>query len=453
MAERVGFEPTVRKPVQRFSRPSLSTTQSSLLRHKLYHKDMLFPLLTNIFNLHIIIYMPKILRILFTIYICISPISLLAKELDSPNYKIVGATTKGGGTTQTTDGDYSALLEIGRISNNPRNYSTSYKMFTSPEEAFLPAVPEVACFETTTNGSSNCTTGPTELTTGGMVAICGPSGCYDKARFEIDINDNPTDTLYAVMISTDNFSSDIQYIDGSSFWPESISTHNLSDFLTKTDWETQVFNIQGLQSATTYYIRIFALHGDFTQTEPGPISSATTSAGSVFFDIDIEDSTGISAETTAPYTISFTGAYELIGGSASTTAEDRIWLDGSTNSEGGFAIVVRGVNGGLKSDTTGQTIVSATADLNTALDGFGIQSEYIDYDTYPYLGSITAMTDYSGTGNYVGIVGTSATKVYESDAPVYNGRMALKVIAKPGMDKSAATDYQETIYFVLIPRF
>lgn len=380
------------------------------------------------------------------------PYSVLAKELDSGNYKIVGATTKGGGITQTTDGDYSALLEVGRISNNPRNYSTSYKLYTSPEEAFLPAVPEVSCFETTTSGSSNCTTGPSQLSTGGMVAICGPSGCYNKARFEIDTNDNPTDTLYAVMISQDNFVSDIRYINGSNFWPETISTHNLSDFLTKADWETEDFNIQGLQSGTTYYIRIFALHGDFTQTQPGPIANATTSSGSVFFDIDIEDQYGISAETAPPHNIYFTGAYELIGGSAPITAEDRIWLDAGTNSQGGMAIITYGINGGLKSNTTGQTIVSASVDLNTASDGYGIQSEYTSQDTYSYLGTITQTTDYAGSGNTVGIIGTTATKVYESSTPIFNGRMALKVIAKPGTNKAAATDYQETAYFILIPR-
>lgn len=381
------------------------------------------------------------------------PFSSLSAELDSTNYKIVGATTKGGGTLGTTSGNYSALLEVGRISNNPRNYSSSYKLFTSPEEAFLPAVPEVACFETTTSGSSSCTTGPSELSTGGMVAICGPSGCYNKARFEIDTNDNPTDTLYAVMISTDNFVSDKRYIDGNNFWPETITTHNLNDFLTKVDWETEDFNIQGLQTNTLYYIRIMALHGDFTQTEVGPIASATTSAGSVFFDIDIEDQNGVSAETAPPHSISFTGAYELIGGSAAITAEDRVWLDAGTNSQGGFAVVVRGVNGGLKSNTTGQTIVSATADLNVTSDGFGIQSEYINQDSYSYLGTISATSDYSGSGNNVGIIGTTSTKVYEASTPVFNGRMALKVIAKPGTDKTAATDYQETIYFILIPRF
>mgnify|MGYP000936448848 CR=1 FL=1 len=252
--------------------------------------------------------MKDTLRIFLITCIVMFPLFTYAKELDSTNYKIVGATTQGGGITQTTDGDYSALLEVGRISNNPRNYSTTYKMFTSPEQAFIAAVPEVSCFETTTSGSSSCTTGPTELTSGGMVAICGPSGCYDRARFEIDSNDNPTDTLYAIMISTDNFVSDTRYIDGSSFWPESISTHNLSDFLTKTDWETEDFNIKGLQTGTQYYIKIFALHGDFTQSEAGPVATATTSEGSVFFDIDIEDENGISAETSSPYNISFTGA-------------------------------------------------------------------------------------------------------------------------------------------------
>ncbi len=381
------------------------------------------------------------------------PVYVIAAEIDSTNYKIVGATTKQGAILQTADGDYSALLQTGRISNNPRNYSTNYKLFTSPEDAFIASVPEVGCFETTTSGSSNCTTGPTELTTGGMIAICGPSGCYNKARFEIDTNDNPTDTLYSVMISLDNFVSDIKYIDGNTFSPEGVSTHNLSDFLTKVDWENPDFNIQGLQSGTLYYIRIVALHGDFTESQPGPIASATTSLGSVFFDIDIEDQTGISAETASPYSIFFTGADELISGSTPVTAENRIWLDAASNSQGGFAIIIKGKNGGLKSNTTGQIIISATANLNSTSDGFGLQSEYINQDTYPYLGSLTATTDYSGTGNSVGIVGTTATKIYESSAPIYNGRMALKVIAKPGTDKSAASDYQETIYFIFVPRF
>lgn len=623
------------------------------------------------------------INILMSILISISlPLTVLAEELDSTNFKIVGATTQGGGIVESVSGNYSALLGVGSISSDPRIYSTSYKLGTSPETPFLPAVPTISCFETTTDGYSACSTGPTELSTGGMTALCGPGGCYDRARFEISnqahiydtnntklvaywpmdetVNDscaggedtcdvkgpnegtatgttitdgiyskarsfdgssfinvgrdssidltsqgtlsvwvksnrsypsdttstvyrgimgkvagggggqqsyffdwhgsnttryfranighsgglqgftisnfdmgnswrhfvltwngtnitlyidgslhgttaqnynaqyldvdtnigrvfnnwdglidevmifnqgltqqevedlydatapivNPSDTLYAVMISTDNFVSDIRYIDASTFMPESYSTHNINDFMTKADWETETFNIKGLDSNTTYYIKAFALKGDFTQTAAGPIKSAKTASGSVYFDIDIAGSTGYTAETSAPYTVAFTGAYELIGGAAAITAGNRIWMDVQTNSDGGFAIVMRGVNGGLKSSTTTQTITSANANLDQVASGFGLQSEYIDYDSSSSLfGTISATADYSGTINTVGKITTSANKVYDGDGPIVDGRMALKVIAKPGITYTPATDYQETIYLIFVPRY
>lgn len=616
--------------------------------------------------------------LIFLLTLLLFPITVLATELDSPNYKIVGATTQGGGVIESVSGNYAALLNVGGISGDPRLYSTSYELGTSPETPFLPAVPTISCFETTTDGYSACTTGPTELSTGGMVAICGPEGCYNKARFEIStepyrfntddsglvsywpmdetVNDscvggqdacdvkgvnegvatgtsivdgkynkargfngstdyiqvdnhstlqitgdqtismwlypnsfagrmnpydkayggegtitqetngtlsyyygtnggnntpyqgvgttisgaltlntwnhvvlvrnlttmqiswyingshnttatasyasatagtnpvrigrgyagyyngkidevllfnralslsevqalynsttavsNPADTLYAVMISTDNFVSDIRYIDASTFMPESYTTHNINDFMTKEDWETETFNIKGLDSNTTYSIKAFALKGDFTQTETGPTKSATTASGSVFFDIDIAVSTGYTTETSSPYSIAFTGAYELIGGSAAITAGSRIWMDAETNSDGGFAIVMRGVNGGLRSPTTTQTITSANANLDLVASGFGLQSEYIDYDdSSPLFGEISATTDYSGTINTVGSISTAAKKIYDGDGPIVAGRMALKVIAKPGITHAPATDYQETIYLIFVPRY
>ena len=617
----------------------------------------------------------KTFLLLFTL--SLFPITVLATELDSPNYKIVGVTTQGGGIIESSSGNYSALLNVGSISGDPRLYSTSYGLGTSPESPFLPAIPTISCFETNTDGYSACTTGPTALTTGGMVAICGPEGCYNKARFEISnepyrfntddsglvsywpmdelsndtcpggedacdvkgnnegvvtgtsivdgrynkarsfngssdyvqVNNDPTiqitgnqtislwlypnnfssrknpynkayggegtitqetngslnyyygtnggnsspyqgvgttsgaltantwnhvvlvrnlttmqiswyingshnstttasyasatagssnlyigagyagyydgkidevmlfnralslsevqalynsaatvsnpaDTLYAVMISTDNFVSDIKYIDASTFMPESYSTHNINDFMTKQDWEAETFNIKGLDSNATYYIKIFALKGDFTQTAAGPIKSATTASGSVFFDIDIAGSTGYTTETSGPYSIAFTGAYELIGGAAAITAGNRIWMDVQTNSDGGFAIVMRGVNGGLRSPTTMQTITSANANLDQVASGFGLQSEYIDYDSSsPLFGEISSTANYSGTINTVGIISTSANKIYDGDGPIVDGRMALKVIAKPGITYTPATDYQETIYLIFVPRY
>lgn len=383
-----------------------------------------------------------------------SPLKLFSAELDSTNFKIVGATTNGGGgTTLTSDGDYSALFNIGTISNDPRTYSSSYMMYNDPQHAFTAAVPQVGCFETTTDGYSNCTTGPAELTTGGMVAICGEGGCYNRGRFEIVTNNNPTDTLYSIEVSIDNFVSDLQYVDGLTYRLESNSTHNIDDFKTKSDWETETFNIQGLDASTTYYIRIAALHGTFTQSDTSPVSNATTSAGVLFFDIDIAIESGVSTESLHPYTVSFTGSSELVGGTAAVTATQRIWLDASCNSEGGFAIVIQGKNGGLYSPTTSQTIESHNMDLDLASSGFGLQSGYIDYDDNPSLGTIVATTSYAGSINNVGEVSTTPTKVYEADGPIVNGRMALKLIAKPGTDKTPANDYEEEIFILFIPRY
>lgn len=376
------------------------------------------------------------------------PITVLASDLDSTNYKIVGATTEGGGVV--TSNNYNALLNVGTISSNPRNYSTNYKLFTDPEDAFLPAVPTALCFETTTSGSSNCVSGPPELS-GGMVAICGETGCYNRARFEIDTKTNPNDTLYSIMISQDNFVSDIRYIDASSFWPESYSNHNISDFMTKQNWETETFNIQGLSANTTYYIKIVALKGDFTETDAGPSSNATTASGFVFFDIDIAGQGQTTAESTQPYSISFTGTDELIGGSAAITNTNRIWMDAESNTEGGFAIIMNGINGGLYSSTTTQLLASATANLDQVSSGFGLQSEYVDSNAS--FSTITVEMDYAGTINSVGSISTTPQKVYQSDGPVVDGRMALKVIAKPGTSYTPASDYQESISLIFVPRY
>jgi hypothetical protein len=393
--------------------------------------------------------------VLITTWVCIFAIlfpvfSTFAEELDSTNFKIVDVTTQGGGTAESTN--YSTLLSVSDTIADPRLYSTNYKITGDPASAFRPAVPEISCFETTTDGYSNCTTGPSELSTGGMVALCGGSGCYDRARFEIDINSNPTDTLYEIQISEDNFSSDIKYIDGSTYEPEDYSNHNLNDLRTKSQWETDTFNILGLTQGTQYYLRINALHGDFTQTENGPTESATTAGTSSSFDIDIADTNGVSDETDPPFTVTFSGTNSLLAGAGTVVSDDLIWIDAETNGSGGFAIVQKGENGGLYSTTKSAQIDSITGDLDYSDEGFGLQNYYIDYSTSS-TGDITAMTNYSGSNRNVGIVDTDWNKVYDADGPIIDGRMALYVMARAGADKLGATDYEETITFIFVPRY
>ncbi len=386
-------------------------------------------------------------------FILLFPATALSYEANSTNYKLTGVTTSGlGGIFESTN--YSLISNTGQISADPRNYSTSYRINQGPSEAFVAAQPTVKCFETTTNGTTNCTSGPTELLTGGMVAICGATGCYNKARFEIQEYTNPSDTLYTVQISEDNFASDVKCISGSTFMPTSLSNCDINDFRTKEYWENEVFNIKGLDSSTQYYIRISALHGDFTQSDYSSTASATTSLGFVEFDIDIATSSGYTVESAPPYSVSFSGDDKLIPGAGAVTAPNLVWLDLLTNAEGGVAIINEGENGGLYSPTTTETIISSNLDLDGSLaEGFGLQNYYIDYSSSTYLGTITATTNYSGSGNVVGEVLTDPRKVYDASGPINSGRMGLYLKARAAVDRSPATDYSEFITFVSVGRY
>lgn len=392
--------------------------------------------------------------ILVLVIVLTSTAFVFAKDLDSTNYKIVGAkTATGGGIGESTN--YSVISSLGKISANPRNYSASYRLYQDPSASFLASQPTIQCFETTTDGSTACTSGPQELLNGGMVAICGTGGCYDKARFEISASSNPSDALYSVQISTDNFVSNIQYIDGSTFKPESYTNHNINDYRTETVWETEVFNIQGLSANTQYYIRLTALHGDFTESDYSIAANATTSAGSIFFDIDIALSSGIDTESTPPYSVAFSSGTALIAGAAATTATSLTWLDIDSSAAGGVSVIVFGKYGGLYSATTTQTITSNTEDLDvTGAEGFGLQSYYINYDnSSPFYGELTATTDYSGDINNVGAVSTTANKIYSGDGPIKSGRTGVYLKARASTGINPASDYSEELYFILVPLY
>ncbi|HRY22205.1 MAG TPA: hypothetical protein P5311_00330 [Candidatus Dojkabacteria bacterium] len=633
--------------------------------------------------------------LLQTILTVIFPISTFAYEVGSTNYKLTGVTTSGlGGIFESAN--YNLLSNTGQISADPRNYSTSYRINQGPSEAFRAAQVNIQCFETDTDGTTDCTSGPTELLSGGMVALCGGTGCYDRARFEIEPYTNPDDALYTIQISTDNFSSDIKCINASTFYPQELSSCDINDFRSETFWEDEDFNILGLQADTTYYIRVSALHGDFTQSEYSQISSTTTSTPYLFFDIDIAtqqggmttvpvtegrvlhfDATTITgasdndpittwedisdtgndasqgtssrrpiykesafnnlpalefdpsnltsltasspasmgnqytafaavypytqtgtgdfstygftimatttryalwfllrqgeikhyaysgstgtygltsganapnnsgsivtadatinttdganiyldsslevthtpannpwegafcigdlrngrnigfdgligeviiynttlsteerslveqylgekwlgwsptsgnyAESSPPYSVSFSGDGRLIAGAGAVTAPTLIWMDLDSSSMGGSAIIQRGEYGGLYSPTTTETITSSNLDLDGVLaEGFGLQNYFINYESSTYLGTITTTTNYSGSGNVVGEVLTDARKIYEANGPINNGRMGLYLKARASESRTPGTDYSEFITFVSVPRY
>ncbi len=378
-----------------------------------------------------------------------------AQNLDSDTYTILDATLDNGGGTSESGGSYSLLASLGDFSSHPGLESSTYRIGSGIQPAFLANAPEISCFETSTNGSSACSTGPAYLNTNGMVRVCGSDGCYNRARFEIDVNDNPTDTLYGIQISTDNFVSDIQYIDGISFTPEDSTSRTLADYLTKSNWEIPTFNLRGLYPATNYYIRVTAVHGDFTESEPGPIfGPVQTSNALVYFDIDVAPDTGVAAETNAPYLVDMD---IILRNAPATSADDLIWLDFDTNAAGGTAIVVQGLYGGLNSISVPDFLASMTTDLDVTTSGFGLQ-EFYSTELYTdgitgNLATLTGDAAYVAGGNNVGAIATAPSRIFYSNGPVESGRVGVTLKARADNTVTPATDYSEEITFTVAGLF
>jgi hypothetical protein len=349
---------------------------------------------------------------------------------------------------------YALLSNIGRTSADPRIYSTNYRLDQDPSAIFRAAQPGVRCFETTTDGSTNCVSGPQELLDFGMVGICGPGGCYNKARFEIEENENPDDTLYMIQISEDDFVSDIRCIDASTFKPKTLSSCDINDFRTQQYWENEDFNIKGLGGDIEYFVRITALHGDFTQSDFSIVSSATTGIGFLTFDIDIASEGGHEVESSPPYTVSFIGDEQLIPGAPAVTSPSLIWLDLITSAVAGSAIIQSGKYGGLYSPTTEELIGSDNVDLDPfGSEGFGLQNYYIDFQISSYLGEISATPNYTESGNVVGEISTDPIRLYDADGPINNGRMGMYLKARASTSRSAGDDYTEKITMIAVARY
>lgn len=384
------------------------------------------------------------------------PLITYAETLESTDYQIDGATINSGAeVTDSGSTNYLLHTSIGDFSGDPRLNSASYSIKTGTPNVFTANVPLVLCFETASSGSSQCTNGPSYLNSTGMITICGPSGCYDKARIEIDSQNNPEDTLYGIQISEDDFATDIRIIDWTTRAPVTFSSRTIDDYKTKAEWEdynnsegtgwTVGYNIQGLNPNTEYDIRIVALHGDFTHSSPSPVETATTSMPTLSLDLDISDGSGTSTETSYPYLVEM----GLTAGFV-TTANNLIWMDINSNGSQGITLAQRGVYGGLFS--SGELINSSTANLDVASEGFGLQSFYINQSYASPTGeleTISVETNYAGSSNFVGEIDTSLLDVYQSTGPIYSGRAALYVKAKPATTTPTG-NYTETISFVLI---
>lgn len=386
-----------------------------------------------------------------------------AQPLESTNFEIVDSEV--GSIGEISDSvSYSLMATFDPIAD-PWFEGTSYALKSGFPNGILANVPKISCFETTTNaGTTVCNYLPHSR---GMVGECGVVGCYDRAKIEIDDQDNPVDTLYLVAVSSDDFVT-TYYLQSD----HSIDTsYDINDFMTQCglegrdddntdcndptdggwDEDLQSANISGLNQNTAYKVKVSALHGDFTGSAYSQTSTATTAVPSLEMDVDIA---ATNTESAAPYEINMG---EMNVGTVNT-ATSYIWIDLATNWASGVTAYASDSNDGLRSSSTGGLIPSETEDLLADTNGTGGYGLRVESVSSVVLGPLLRNAIYynAGLSHKVGAVDSTppATRlIYTESAgsnigPLYQGRAKLSVKTRPIAVDPSASDYTDDITIV-----
>lgn len=247
---------------------------------------------------------------------------------------------------------------------------------------------------------------------------------YDKLLLKVDDSGNPADTLFAVIISDNNFST-FKYVQNDGTVGDTLE---MEDYLTYDSWGgVDGSYILNLKQNTTYKARIKALNGDFTETGYSSDSNEST--------------------TTVPYvnmTVSESsitlGTLNINLISQTTSVSIRV----NTNAYTGYQAYVsdqgNGVTGGLYNGGSG-LITSADMTLTAGVAGYGAQAN-----------SATANVDskYAVVGNQVGALELSSNPLSSNNVAALDEDTTIwfKATMSP---TTLAGNYADIVYFTITP--
>lgn len=402
----------------------------------------------------------------------ISPAHTFAQVLNSDNYTLQDPNLNGtSGIVDSGSNNYSTVFVAGDGTADVRLESGSYSVGTGFPNGIQANIPLIRCIETnsddTVGGSTDTecnayaltstTVGDDAIVGDGMQGICGSPGCYDRAKIEIDPQNNPIDTLYLISI-TNSDTGIVYYLQSDKTLN---TTYDINDYQTicelegfdpragsdcedsgDSDWDEvlQQYNILNLTPGTTYSVKVRALHGDFTESNFSPVRTVTTEYSSLIFDIDIAASGGASTDTDAPHNLQLGNL-----SNTTSTAVDRVWFDLGTN-------VFNGIN--LKVENTGLsngsfTIPSTSEDLSVDIGADGGYGLKIDTYTQDALGPLIADAQFDTLGiDEVGAVSVVPTTLFSTNStgfnkgPLSGGRASVMLKAKtvPSTPPGSYTD-------------
>jgi hypothetical protein len=328
-------------------------------------------------------------------------LSLFAIVPTSTNYTL-NSYDFGNGSDSSTSTNYSLHSQAG--SNGGTYTSTNYA---------LPA------------GVMASTTVPTPP----APTFTNPDTSYTRLQLVLNVGTFPSDTKYAIAISTDNFAT-TKYVQTNQTVGTSFTATN---YQTYGAWGgVSGFWVLDLANNTTYQVKVAALQGAATGSGFGPSASATTSEPSVTFGVTT------SLTGTPPFNSTFTN---MPAGSV-VSADAAINTAITTNASQGGEILIKSQNAGLTSSRAAYTLSSADGDLTVAATGYGAQ---VSSTSQSSGGPMVAVSPFNGTANTVGGLTASWQKLATFNSAISGGTMSLGLLAKVNATVPSATDYSDVI--------
>lgn len=323
----------------------------------------------------------------------------------STNYQLEGYGFGAGGEDNMTSANYAGNAITGEVSDDQLS-GTNYNLGAGLSFEIMANVPPAPTF---TN----------------------PNSYYNKLHLVLATGGNPTDTKFAIAISTDSFVT-TNYVQSDNTVGAALG---IEDYQTYTAWGGATgFDIIGLTPSTTYQVKIKAFQGKFSESGYGPTATAATVSSQLSFSLSTNTinfgSLAVNTVNSSPANVDVTFA---------------------TNAANGGTVYVSGANAGLSSTIASHTITAVSGDLAILGQGFGAQGVSV---TQSAGGPLTLVAPYSTiSGDNVGIVDTTTRSMFDSVGPITGGSGSFVLKAKPSVVTPSAADYSETLTMIAAGRF
>lgn len=322
------------------------------------------------------------------------------------NYEIVGDTLEsGGGEMSTSSTNYDALSSLG-ASFVGFSDSTTYSAEFGYNNEIIAATPHQPTF---TNDDEY----------------------YSKLKFILnstDASNNPTDTKYAIAITSASDWSDPTKIEFVQDTYAIGSSLGIEDFMTYSELggASGIF-ITGLAPNTTYRVRVSALQGDFTGTDFGAEATAST------------------VEPYINFTLSSTSVdFGVLSYNSIATASPTVTVTVNTNVYGGYTLKVAdegdGSNAGLYDSTSGKLVASQTETLSAGSEGYGLQADSTTATIAPL---------YDKSGNDVGALSRTAQVIASNSTNVSGETVDVTSMASTSTTTEGG-NYSDVITYTII---